>query len=491
MLQFVTAFKNRTILAIVFALAAWLAGCSPASKAERESSEPARVEIDLHLLVVDDPAMAAEINRLRADWKARTGASIVLRETTSDELMAAESLTSSGQVDAVIYPSRHLGPWVERQWIAPLPAAFATNSELTWPDVFELLQLVETSWAQSPYAVAFGSPVFNCFYRADLLEELHRRTPETWKEYHELAAFLANRENLGHMAPAADAAWYPSLEPLAPGWAGQLLLARAAAYARHRDHFSTLFNIETMEPLIAGPAFVRAMEELVADVKPLGTRSLELDPAAVRREFFAGHAPLAISWPTHAESDVAADNVKVGFVELPGSPQAYNVANRVWETRPAQESSRVPLVGISGRVGSIARASNHAEQALALLCWLSGREWSNSVSPASPSTTLFRKSQLRTAQAWIERGLGSAAAEQYSTSVRDALSHDVSLRALGIPGQEKYLAALDAAVSAIVRGERSPGDALADAAARWREITTELGVDAQRKAYRNSIGLQP
>ena len=67
----------------------------------------------------------------------------------------------------------------------------------------------------------------------------------------------------------------------------------------------------------------------------------------------------------------------------------------------------------------------------------------------------------------------------------------MSLRALGIPGQEKYLAALDAAVADAVRGERSAADALADAAAKWREITTELGVDAQRKAYRNSLGLQP
>jgi multiple sugar transport system substrate-binding protein len=488
-----TILPTRPLLALTLALATWFTACNPVSQHERGAGQPARVEIELHLLVVDDPGLAAEINRLRADWKARSGASIVLRETAADTLVADESLSAAGPVDAVIYPSRQLGTLVERGWIAPLPGGFADNSELAWRDVFELLQLVETSWAQTPYAVTFGSPVFTCLYRADLLEKLDRRPPNTWKEYHELASLLAKRESLGADAPAADAAWHASLEPLAPGWAGLMLLARAAAYARHRDHFSTLFNIETMEPLIAGQAFVRALDEMVADAKPSAGKSLGLDPAAVRREFFAGHAPLAISWPTRAEPDVAVDGAgaKVGFVELPGSPQAYNVANRAWETRPNQESPHVPLIGVSGRVGSIARASDHAEQTLALLAWLSGREWSNTISPASPATTLFRKSQVRTAQAWIERGLDTAAAEQYATSVRDALSRDMSLRALGIPGEEKYLAALDTAVAAAVRGERSPAEALAEAANQWREITTALSVESQRSAYRKSIGLQP
>jgi hypothetical protein len=71
------------------------------------------------------------------------------------------------------------------------------------------------------------------------------------------------------------------------------------------------------------------------------------------------------------------------------------------------------------------------------------------------------------------------------------LSHSSYLFALRIPGRARYLAALDAAVRQTVAGEKSAADALAEAATEWRRITGELGVDAQRKAYRLSLGLEP
>ena len=60
---------------------------------------------------------------------------------------------------------------------------------------------------------------------------------------------------------------YGTVEPLARGWAGLVLLARAAAYAKERDNYTTLFDEKTLEPAIAGPPFVRALEELVAAAK--------------------------------------------------------------------------------------------------------------------------------------------------------------------------------------------------------------------------------
>ena len=71
-------------------------------------------------------------------------------------------------------------------------------------------------------------------------------------------------------------AWCGTIEPLAPGWAGLVLLARAAPYAKHRDNYSALFDIETMEPLVAGPPFVQALEELVAAAKLGPGRSVQL-----------------------------------------------------------------------------------------------------------------------------------------------------------------------------------------------------------------------
>ncbi len=163
-------------------------------------------------------------------------------------------------------------------------------------------------------AVPFGSPVFCCYYRADLLEKLGRRPPKTWAEYHSLAKLLAkisplplekaqNKKNSPRPLGEGQGvrAWCGTIEPLAPGWAGDVLLARAAAYAKHRDNFSTLFDIETMEPLVSGPPFVQALEGLVAAAKLGPADPLRYDPASARAAFWAGRCGMALAWPTAAQ----------------------------------------------------------------------------------------------------------------------------------------------------------------------------------------------
>lgn len=476
----------------IVALGVLALGCTRDEPAALEVPATVRAAVEVNLLVVDDPAMSDAIAGLAAEWKAQTGGSIAISQTTSAELLAADSLP--GAVDAVIYPSAELGPLAARDWIAPLPADYAANRELAWSDTFELLQLAETTWGGVPHAVPFGSPVLTCYYRPDLLERIHKRPPQTWQEYHELAEALGRRENLGDAAPAADAPWYAAAEPLAEGWAAGALLARAAAYAKHRDHYSTLFDIETMEPLVAGPAFVRALEELVADAKLGPPNQLELDPAGVRREFFAGRVALAIAWPGHASAGAEEPGVEpppTAFCELPGARDVYNVSLDTWDKRRADESPRVPLLGLAGRLGSVTRASSQPAAAFQLLAWLSGGQWGPTVSSASPATTLYRRSQIKSPRPWLEARTDAAAAQQYAASVYDALGRQAYLLAPRIPGRAEYLASLDAAVRAAAKGEKAPADALAEAADAWRRITEKLGADSQRKAYRLSLGLEP
>lgn len=473
---------------------ALMTGCSePKPTAPQENGRPIG-PIEIKLLVVDDPAMSAAIDQLRAEWKARTEATVILSQATSEELNRALSGPNSllAGVDAVIYPSGAIGPMAAANLLAPLPADYAKQGELAWADTFELLQVADTRWAKTPLAIPFGSPVFTCYYRADLLAALHKRPPQTWTEYQELAALLAKRENLGSLAPAADVAWHGTVEPLAKGWAGRVLLARAAAYAKHRDHYSALFHIERMEPLIAGPSFVRALEELVAAAKLAPENVLELDPHDARELFLAGRSALALSWPSHASA--GAEEAKppaTGFSELPGSAQVYNFAQENWETRKSDEPQRVTLLGVAGRLGSVLQNAAQPQNAFQLLAWLSGREWGPKVSGVSPATTLYRRSQMRAPQPWLDPLTDAEAGQQYATTVRDALSRPAYLFAVRIPGESEYLAALDRAVQQAVRGEQTPSDALSAAAATWKQITERLGLSAQRQAYRQSLGLEP
>jgi multiple sugar transport system substrate-binding protein len=477
-------------LANLALLVATAAGCSAQEKTPAKGATEARRDIELKLVVVDDPPMAAAIERLRAEWKARTGATLAVEQLTNGELFASTSMAEGA--DAVIYPSGQLGLLAERGWIVPLPADYATNRELAWSDTFELLQVAETRWGQRPYAVPFGSAVLTCYYRSDLFDRFHKRPPGTWQEYHALAEFFSKRENMSGIE--IPDTWSGTVEPLADGWAGQVLLARAAAYAKHRDHYSTLFKIDSMQPLIAGAPFVRALEELVAAARLSPDNRHELDPIGAREAFLAGRSALALAVPGHAADDSPTENATMpvlGFAELPGAQQVYDVASGTWENRKGEESTHVPLLCFAGRLGSITKETKQAAAALRLLAWLSGREWGAAVSSASGATTLYRRSQLPAPRPWLDPQTDRQAASQYAETVRDALSRQAYLFALRIPGEEQYLAALDAAVHAAVRGEKSPADALSAAATQWSKITAELGLDAQRSAYRSSVGLEP
>jgi len=446
--------------------------------------------------------MAAAIEPLRAEWKAQTGSTFELRQAEKLDPAAADP----PDVDAIILPGHEIGRLAEKQWIVPLPKELIENPRTFqpsekqdqetaggWNEVFSLLRAREAAWGSQIVAVPFGSPILTCYYRTDLLDKLGARPPQTWAEYRKLAGQLADRAKLGGLAPPAGAPWSGTLEPLGPGWAGLVLIARAAPYVTHRSNYSALFKIDTMEPLIDGPPFVQALEELVAVASSGPPEQLALDPAAVRRAFWQGRCGLALSWPTAADRGPfpPGQNLAVGFAELPGSSRAYNVSAGNWETRPSGEGATSPLLGISGRMGVVTSASplEWREGAFRLLLWLSGDQWNRQVSAASPMTTMFRHSDRNFPSAWVEKPVSSSAAAQYAEVTARTLSGGQALFAPRLPGRSEYLAALDEAVHQAVSKQKPPQEALRQAAERWREVTARLGKQAQQRAYLHSLGL--
>ena len=489
----------RNLFAI-FCLALLLGGCTkPNAESKPQQVEQPLRGLKLRLAVVDDPALAAAIVRMQGEWNSQTGSELEVVETTEKELDAAKAMPA----DAVVCPSHLLGTLAERDWLAPVPQEILRNAE--WIGLFELLKLREVAWGRQTMAIPFGSPVFCCYYRADLLEKLGRRPPKTWDEYQELAELLA-KPDLRSQPKEKNAAgkkpepWCGALEPLAPGWAGLTLLAHAAPYLKHRNNYSALFRMETMEPQVAGPPMVLALKELVAAAKQSPVDLTRYDPAAVRAAFWRGQCGLALTWPS-ATGDGgrgAGDgetSLRVGVVELPGAKRAYNLNRRTWDKRASDEDTRVPLLAIAGRLGVVSKnaVGQEAANTLAafqLLLWFSDSQRSPQVSSASPATTLFRQSNLQFPGQWVEKSMPADAAVQYGAATAAALQHEPWLGALRMPGRAEYLAALDEAVLAAVRGEKSPADALDKAEKQWRDITDRLGNDRQRAAYKRSLGLE-
>ncbi|HEY2760117.1 MAG TPA: hypothetical protein VGI75_05220, partial [Pirellulales bacterium] len=172
---------------------------------------------------------------------------------------------------------------------------------------------------------------------------------------------------------------------------------------------------------------------------------------------------------------------------LSGAAAVYNPGHSAWEPRRSDEALSVPLRGISGRVGSIARGGNSAELAFRLLTWLASKRWSTEVLPASSATTMFRQSQLDDPSLWIGPAVSLEAAKEYGQVLSAALRQPEAVSMLRIPGEAEYMAALDDAVLAVLEGKQQPKQALAAAAAKWQEITSRLGKPQQLEAYRRSL----
>ncbi len=493
------------IIAVVLPLASGCPSVEPQTSAPTDA--PPGPPRTLEVLVIDDDPLATALQR---QWQARSDTPINLRRATTDEVRAAAD--SIWATDVVVFPSGLLGELAEHERIVPLAKRQFESDEFARQDVFELLRRGETAWGEESFAVALGSPQLTLLYRRDLFESLDLIPPTTWSDYQQLVDRLAQRDAVGDAAPVADQIWYATREPLGEGWAGQLLLARAAAYVRHPNQYSTLFDLRDMRPLIDGAPFVRALEELVkaAESSSDGTHTQQhaATPAQVRKDFFAGRCAMALTWPTSAEatrsagptsgdaasstaSDPAPDRpLEVRFAALPGSASVYNFRSQMWEDHPAGDVTRVPLVACAGRLAAVTRSGRRSSSATTMLLWLGGVELGNTVAPTSSATTLFRASQINSSRRWVNPEVGDRAARQYGDLVRDTQTQSVWLTSVRIPGRQRYLAALDAAVQRALAGE-SAQLALSAAASTWQQITAELGRDQQQSAYSRSIGLEP
>jgi ABC-type glycerol-3-phosphate transport system substrate-binding protein len=434
--------------------------------------------MQLRVAVAGDPDLAKVIENLRGSWSAETGAEFSVVATAELDPAAA------GQADVIVFPTTELGTLVDAGPLAELPHGFKSDKRIQWVDFFPLEAQFTSSWAGETYAVPFGSVVLTCAYRADWLAEHGRRPPETWSDYQELVESFSRLEGTSPVAGA--------VEPLGPGWAATTFLARAAAGAQHPSYYGALFDLDTMQPAIDGPPFVRALEELVdaARFTPAGLQAN--DVGEVLDRLYAGQAALGLAWHSAGRSHVvrqtSADQPppEIAYVPLPGSREVYNPDTQHWDERPLR---RVTLLGIPGRLGSMTARPDRAEASFALLAWLADWQRATPLGAASRACTLYRQSQVVAPADWLPSATPLAQAESYADAVAASLSADESLMLLRIPGHQKYMALLDEAVRSAVAGEAAPADALAEAAAVWRQLTDELGADLQRAAYRRSLGL--
>lgn len=507
---------NRCVIGLLLiSLALPLIGCTPSTS--RQSQPPAEdstatpSDQPLRVLAIDSSDLATAIRR---QWLAHSQTMIEIQETSSDEFLSADP--KSHQADVVIFPTVMLGHLASSRQIVPWSMGQATNQEEStaprasnaepieddygWNDVFPLLRREELRWGDQIYGVPFGSPQLMLVYRADLLQAWQIPVPRTWEEYADAVEQMTGRLKQDQAAAGDSAGSGPqvaTVEPLGETWAARTFLARAAAYARHPNQYSTLFQFATLEPWIDQPPFVRALEELAAVTRSMPTSARSRTPAEAMSMLLSGQAVMAMTWPSAAHKDVTdlPTDARFGIAVLPGSTEVYQVSNRTWQPHRASNGTAdqvtvvsTPLLGASGRIGAVARRAQSVEAARSFLIWLTRAEQAARISGASDSTTLFRDASADQPGSWVETPLRPIAGE-FAKAMRANQQSVQALPLLRIPGQERYLAVLDEAVRRVIQGESTATESLEAAAEQWKEITETQGLAAQQAAYLKSLGL--
>lgn len=374
-------------------------------------------------------------------------------------------------------PSYLVGIANQKQWTSIASAATLDNPQLKWRDIFSDVRIYEAAWDRQPVGIPLGSPRLLLVMRDDLLRTLDRDPPQTWSEYYDLAAALKTA-NPDLQTGAA--------EPNDNNWPGLIFLAKAASSAKHRDYFSALFDMETMEPLIANRPFVQTLQEWADAAGATTVADQSVSPETAYDMLRSGSAAMAITWPA-ASWDQASKvaNAEITFAPLPGSQRVFVPGDEEAQT---SELRQVSLTSFGGSVGvvSASTAQQAQDASWQLLMQLAGDGWGSQLAAANPELLMLRESQTADAARWLP-AQDSAASGTFSSAMLLATNADDSICALPIPGRTRYLSELSAGVRRALSGDQTADDALRDVATAWKQITEELGLEDQRQYYRASV----
>lgn len=429
------------------------------------------------------------------EWAAQSGAKYTLTEFPP--AARAEDFTWLSGADRqtlAIFPLEQAGPLIAAGELAVIPPALVGNDDdgVDWRDLFGGLAEKLAARKGEPLFVPLSCPVLVCYYRHDLLTAAGLNPPQTWDDYQQLLEKLESW-----------AAGLTALEPWSEDFRATMFLARSLAFAQHPSHFSLFFDIETGDPLINSPGFVRGLKVARASIEKMPEAVLTYGPADCRDAILRGRAALALAFETAGDGALpssdpsasgAADRpggMTIGFARLPGSRETYNPTRRAWEPPADKGTHQVTLCGFAGLAIAASSRNSPVETAAAwnALAKVRGQTFASGF-PAG-IVGLCRESQLQNPAGAVGGDLDGDEAAACAAAIAQSLRDARLVAELPVPGRAEFLTALAKAVTPALAGTQSPEEALTEAADAWRMILDKLGKEQIRDAYRVNIGLSP
>jgi len=492
--------------------AALLAGCQNGSVAPNRPVA-AFPGISLKVGAIGDPPILASVSPLLGEWQAsRKGSVSILQEPITPE--------SFSTADVLLFPAQRLGDLVDAGALAIIPNTIVlpprpSESELDEQsrrepgqaaekpdDPFQYLDIAPgyreqvSRYGADRLALPCGGSALVVVYHRDAFERepnrvaarqegLELKPPVLWNQLDALAKFFQGRDWNGDGAPDYGIALALGADTRGEGVGDATFLARAASLGQHRDHYSFLFESDSMAPRIDTPPFVEALRSLVA-LKEAGPPGMErFDAGAARESFRTGKVAMLID---RAERAATWSHGKpIDVAPLPGSDRVFEPARKEWgPASPPNAPSYLPhgggwLIGINRRL-----SGTQHDAAVDFVKYLANPENSNRIR-AEPT---FPMLPVRISQ--MGEGLPDPTSAPdvdsrlWSDAVRRTLLAERIVPGLRIAGADDYLKDLAKGRVAAANGE-SAETALHSVARAWTDRTAARGPKRQRWHYQRSL----
>lgn len=424
------------------------------------------------------------------EWSSQSGATVQFSEFDPAKSAEAElkpSASSGGRL--VVFPLNRLCE-IEAQF-----GSLAANADDA-RDVFKGLRERILSRQHQVIASPISVPVLVCYYRADLLKAAGRKPPETWEDYDELVA------TLNQWAPGLVAA-----EPLSPASRTTVFFARTLAYCKHPENYSVWFDVDSGQPVLTSPGFVKAIEVTQQTWRRLPTEATTWTPSDCRRLLLAGKSAIGLAYETGsndtqenstqeaAAGSPRAEQITLGICALPGSRSVYNRNSKKWDT-PAGKAVHAP--GLCGFAGWAAGVQFPPEQgqsqndiaATNFLASVTSPDTFNRAFATLPKGPC-RESQMGQAFTWFGPELSVEESSQYCDVVAQTLRDTQLVFELPLVGADEFRQAASAALEPLIAGKATAEECLTSMQQAFEQIVQQRGREAVRDSHRRGLGLSP
>lgn len=403
--------------------------------------------------------------------------------------------TGQSAYDVLIYGSLWIGDF--HNYLAPVPQKYLNTAGMK--DVTRTIRGI-ASWGKQmvQYPIdgdrqylkyrkdVFDNPVMQARYKKATGHDL--RVPQTWTEFNRIAAYFSGWDWAGDGKKHYGSAEITKRDDLM----FSDFIDRVAAYAKN-PHVKTgfFFNIETMQPEVNNPGWVRGLKMFIAAKKgwPPGGNNFGLADNIF--SFGGGQTLMEYTWDDsfiQAMEPGSPIRNKVGTALLPGSHEVWNYQTKKWEhfdppNRPSYESW--------GWTSAVSAASPNKQMAFDYLCFFSNQaNASMDLGIGRFGVNPYRNAHFN-ADYWVRKlGWDPAVAKNYVTTLSEIDHSKNRVFDLRVPGVNQFMTSLATGVSEALAGQKTPQQALDGVAAEWKQIVNRIGKEKIRKAYANVVALE-